>query len=414
MNNNEIKVLAPQYMKNFMCLGNECEDTCCKFWRIDIDYETYKRYIKISDPKLRYMVREYVAKYKNSTNKNRYASFKLKKDGYCAFLDEDGLCMFQKKCGASYLSDVCATYPRRHVQLDDTLERSGTVSCPEIARIMLFNESPMEFDEFAEEINGRVFRESIVKTTGDSIEKRPLLKWFWPVREFCIDLLQNRSYTIRERLILLGLFTDKLDSLNEDENYEEMKKHIDKYSRIINSGDVKSMLAGIPGDGYIQFKMMMEMVVLRLKYAAISPSFIKLLEEFKQGIGYFEGNTIEQLFANYKKIKADYLKKFDEQYPQVFENYFVNYVFSSIFPIKPSSGAMENYIRLVVHYAFIKLFLAGIGAFHKKFDDAVVQRVFSGISNTVEHNPNYVKLMADAVKSLKGSMLAFTTVLVQE
>ena len=28
-------MLIPEYVKKFKCIGSECEDTCCKGWRIN-------------------------------------------------------------------------------------------------------------------------------------------------------------------------------------------------------------------------------------------------------------------------------------------------------------------------------------------------------------------------------------------
>lgn len=413
MTANEIKILSPQYMTKFKCLGAECDDTCCKFWRIDIDYETYKRYIKISDPKLKYLVGKYVVKKRDNENKNRYAFFKLREDGYCAFLDNDGLCTFQKKCGSSFLSNVCMTYPRKQVQIEDTLERSGTVSCPEIARIMLFDEHPMEFDEFLEKAEDRIITERVVTSSDENLVMRPLLKWLWPLREIYIEILQNREYSIKDRLVLIGLFSNKLENLRNEEKYDGIPEHIERYYNVMKSGYVQSMLENIPSDGYLQFKLIMEMLVSRLKFASISQTFAGVLEEFKQGIGYFEGVTIRQLFSNYNEIKTEYGNKFDEQFPHVFENYFVNYVFSNVFPLYPALNAFENYIRLVVDYAIIRMFLTGVGAYHKGYNKEIVRKVFSGISLTVEHNPEYVDLIVKAISNLKGGVMAYTTVLVR-
>jgi len=414
MEADEIIVLIPQYMERFKCVGNACEDTCCKFWRIDIDYDTYKKYTKISDPKLRYLVGEYVQKVKGESNKNRYANFKLKEDGYCAFLDEDGLCMFQKKCGEAYLSSVCLTYPRRQVRINDTMECSGAVSCHEVARLMLFDERPMEFDELIIKSGEKTFYESILVTTDEECDKKPILRWLWPLRNISIDILQNRMLSFRERLILLGLFTDKLEEYRDEGNLHMLEQHISKYKRIINSGDLKSLLVDIPSDGYLQFKMIMEMLIYRLRFTAISPSFANILEEFKLGIGYKEGITTEQLFTSYNKIKSDLLIMFDEQFPQVFENYFVNYAFSTVFPMCPSDNLMGNYIRLILNYAILKMFLVGVGACRKGYNKDSVQKVFSAVSITVEHNPQYVDLMVDSVKNRPGGALAYTTVLIQD
>jgi lysine-N-methylase len=157
----------------------------------------------------------------------------------------------------------------------------------------------------------------------------------------------------------------------------------------------------------------MEMIVLRLKMARISPTFKAVLNEFKQGIGYYDGITMEQAYSNYRQVRSEYADLFDEKYPQVFENYLVNYVFSKVYPLEPSKNVFDNYIRLVVDYAITRLFLTGAGVYHKKYDDNIVQRVFTGIALTVDHNPDYVDTVVKNIQKLSGGILPYTALLIQ-
>ncbi len=37
-----MKYRIPVYYNQFVCLGAECRDTCCKGWKIGIDEESYR------------------------------------------------------------------------------------------------------------------------------------------------------------------------------------------------------------------------------------------------------------------------------------------------------------------------------------------------------------------------------------
>ena len=67
-------------------------------------------------------------------------------DPDCPFLAE-GWCSIQKNLGEQYLSIMCSQYPRVMNMVDDVLQRSLDLSCPEAARVMLLDPNPMEFDE---------------------------------------------------------------------------------------------------------------------------------------------------------------------------------------------------------------------------------------------------------------------------
>ena len=40
-------ITIPDYYKEFECIADKCEDTCCAGWQIVIDKETLKKYIKV-------------------------------------------------------------------------------------------------------------------------------------------------------------------------------------------------------------------------------------------------------------------------------------------------------------------------------------------------------------------------------
>lgn len=43
-----MKVLKPFYYDNFKCVANECKESCCSGWSIDIDKKSYYKYKKVN------------------------------------------------------------------------------------------------------------------------------------------------------------------------------------------------------------------------------------------------------------------------------------------------------------------------------------------------------------------------------
>src|SRR6185437_14705741 len=84
-----------------------------------------------------------------------FASMELDSNMKCSFLSEQNLCRIQQKFGESYLSNVCSTYPRTSNLVNNILETSATMSCPEIARLAFLNPNKMEFDMKEEAIHIR-------------------------------------------------------------------------------------------------------------------------------------------------------------------------------------------------------------------------------------------------------------------
>ncbi len=139
------KWLQPRSYHAFRCIGADCEDTCCVGWIVNIDKDTYDAYQLSDDPELGPRLHELVTINPAGTSDESYAHVTLSGSA-CPFLSE-GLCAIQKKLGERYLSIMCGRYPRGMNMVDDVLQRSLDLSCPEAARIVLLDPDPMQFDE---------------------------------------------------------------------------------------------------------------------------------------------------------------------------------------------------------------------------------------------------------------------------
>jgi lysine-N-methylase len=140
-----VKRLQPRSYHAFRCIGAECEDTWCVGWIVNIDKLTFQAYQGCDDLELSPRLHELVTINAASNSDDSHARINLSGSG-CPFLSE-GLCGIQKKLGAEYLSIMCAKYPRVMNLVDDVLERSLDLSCPEAARLVLLDPNPLEFDE---------------------------------------------------------------------------------------------------------------------------------------------------------------------------------------------------------------------------------------------------------------------------
>ncbi len=119
------------YYDDFECIGSKCPNSCCIGWTIDLDMETYVKYLKKKDSHLE----NNLIKNSNPTL-DKFAKIKLDKNDRCSFLCKDNLCNVQKKYSKSLLSKTCSSFPRRKVNYGSTEISSGMISCPEISRLL--------------------------------------------------------------------------------------------------------------------------------------------------------------------------------------------------------------------------------------------------------------------------------------
>ena len=181
-------IVYPDYYEDFSCTAGDCEDTCCAGWEIVIDPKSLKKYHESKTLKRR-LLRDI---------QWRKGTFRQCRDGRCAFLREDGLCDLYRKLGADSLCRTCRTYPRHTEEFENVREITLSISCPEVARILMERSEPVRFLE---------------KETGreESYEDFDyfLFSCLTDARAVMIRILQNRELAIDERLLLvLGIAHD--------------------------------------------------------------------------------------------------------------------------------------------------------------------------------------------------------------
>lgn len=126
-----MKYRIPVYYNQFVCLGAECRDTCCKGWKIGIDEERYRAYGQVAGKFGHRLFREI-------DHKDR--CFRLKGRA-CAFLNQEGFCDIYKELGRDGLCKGCRIYPRHMEDYGQLREVMLSLSCPEAARLILEDRS---------------------------------------------------------------------------------------------------------------------------------------------------------------------------------------------------------------------------------------------------------------------------------
>ncbi|WP_411552408.1 flagellin lysine-N-methylase [Paenibacillus lautus] len=396
-------VLKPQYMNEFECIGAACSDTCCAGWRVDIDKKTYKNYRKIKDKELSEKVTTFVKKNKDGSNDERYG-FIQTGDGACGFLN-NGLCDIQLKLGEDYLSKTCLSYPRVFNFVDNQVELSAKLSCPEIARLVLLNERPMEFDVVEELLDPRQNHTIGLKTNDNAWNS-----CFWEIRTFAIDLLQNRNYSISERMILLGMFCEKLSSVPDNSGNSMILDIINNFKMRVTSVDTKEQLSTLPMITHVQIKLLKEMVLSR------KSNHERFNEYSRQTNAAFHiGTTDQQLIEDsFTDGYNKYYKPFIEQHPYIFENYLVNQFFERLFLSRGSFKVLNDYVLLVILYSILRFHIQGVATYTKEMTAEKAVSIIQACSKVIEHDQPFLKSLRNHIKNSEFDTWALLTVLVKE
>ncbi|HLK19649.1 MAG TPA: flagellin lysine-N-methylase [Bryobacteraceae bacterium] len=395
--------LQPQAYSAFRCIGADCEDTCCIGWGVNVDRPTYEAYQRLNDPELHRLVTINQA---NTGNDDNYARITISGDG-CPFLAE-GLCSIQKKLGESYLSKMCATYPRVMSMVDDVLYRSLHMSCPEAARVMLLNPSPISFEEAFFEQNGqRLANLGLLNTQSDKYTDKPYA-YFREIRALIIWILQNRAYPLWQRMVILGSLCDQLDQSSTG----EIPQVLDGYRDAMTRGLFNESLAQLQPRPASQLEVIVEMIVARISSDFTSQRFRECYQEFMRGLGWTPESSFDAIGERFARAYSDYYAPFMRQHEHMLEHYLVNYAHSRLFPFGPQETSQnlsaekvvntiaKQYMLMAVNYSLVKAVLIGQAGFHQaEFGTAHVIKGVQSCAKTFEHSVAFpaiaLKILAD-------------------
>ena len=132
-----MKLYAPEYYKNFVCIADKCRHSCCIGWEIDVDRDTAKKYAALNEG--------YGLEIQKSITKRGTPHFKLKKDDRCPHLNENRLCKIILNLGEDYLCHICREHPRFYNYTVLGKEVGLGLSCEEACRIVLSSDSYRNF-----------------------------------------------------------------------------------------------------------------------------------------------------------------------------------------------------------------------------------------------------------------------------
>ena len=383
----------PEYVSKFKCDGAKCNARCCKGWMIDIDKAAYEKYSALAT------AQEIISHIEFNSERNSYV-VKMNEKNSCPMLTENNLCRLQKDYGEDFLSKTCASYPRHTYNFGKFFERSLTLSCPVAAELILFQKEPLEFKfvEVPEKIHSNGGKIQI----GSFIMSEENLIIFFELQVAMISILQERIFTIDQRLIVLGLFLDKFQELTSD------KTDKDTLMRLIAQYESEDFLMEEIAPLFPNFlpdaKPFMFFVMEFLKYAFTLESyegkkFVELLiEVLRIELDEKSRADIVKVAANYESL-ADEREKFLKDYSPLLENYLVNEVFASCYPWRfDNESITKNFAVLMISYKIFELLIFATTQKNSAPKDDILKLV-DLFTTQASHNKdvykNFISLLKD-------------------
>lgn len=405
------KVLQPKYMKDFNCIGSACEDSCCIGWQVHIDKHTYHDYKNVRDNDLKVLMKSAIKRNKQAKTDHAYGRIVMENSGRCPFLNRENLCDIYIKMGEKHMSDTCKTYPRTMNRIDEVLEQSATISCPEIARMVLLNPDGIAFEHIEKSLPTKV---SIRRALNTRIEgEEGLQECFWDIRLFSLALLQNRDYGIGDRLVLLGIAYKRIEQYASDNKLEQISDMLNQLSNDIEMGVFDDQLKDIPVNNELQFKLAKELTEQRNMKGIHISSYQEYVKDVLVGLKFAESNSYENVVNRYNMCHDKYYMDYINEKEHVLENFLVNEYFRRIMPFGFYDTIWDSYVFLCFMYGMAKMHLIGLSGCYEGLTDELVVSFMQSFAKVTIHNSRYLSRMIALLKDNEMNTLAYMSILVK-
>lgn len=369
-----MKILRPDYMEPFKCIGSPCVDNCCIGWDVDIDEQTFEKYQKIKGDPLETLIKDFIhINTEDHDSAVNFAVVSLTANKRCPFLDVTKLCKIQSKHGETYLSNVCAQYPRIYNQIDGKLEVSASMSCPEIAKMVLFDPNGVQFGTGEQSDERQVMISYDVNTKLKAFKGTPA-EQLQKIRWICLDIMQNGTLNLEERFEIIGQF---VYGLTQSSNKEEITNLMNRYRKTHAS---KYEVDALSANMLKRSKQILD--ILDPKVTIVSDRFLHHYRESEK--------VLKDKDLNLKALKSQYYDPYFENRYYIFENYFVNHMFKSLFPFTEAEWLFDAYLLMLCRYQLMKRQLLGLAIAHKGLTDELILDYFQVFSKAIEHHKTFM------------------------
>lgn len=351
------KLRLPSHVMEFHCA--QCGECCTDKWRISGDAISYdKLYKKLAEHGRQEELNN------NISHDRKGSKIRFRSNGKCPYLSENNLCTLQLELGETYLLDICKVFPRNIFASQDTLEFSLFLTCKTAVKTL--QRGPITFIESALPIldsNNMPFSFILPNNYKQYCPDKPLLNNsqlpYHQLEDKFIELMQDRRYSISQRLITLGHLLSQLI----DKNSYQVDAVLQGYTSIPTAD--QSFFAEPNLNLHLkQFYRMSNLFLKKFSSLDITKRLRTILTALTsnrlQETGSGEKLICSQVESPnpscYHKVLDQYYRPVISTIEPILENYMVNFILSKHFYLKPLHFA---YYRMAFAFTAITAFSLG-------------------------------------------------------
>lgn len=389
MSNHDKIILQPKYVADFQCDGSKCNAKCCRnSWRIDIDMETYKKYQRIKNPAMR---KKILSSIQPSTIQTGF-QIELNNKGVCPLLCEDNLCYIQRNMGEDALSQTCKVYPRMVQQIGNYQFRMLAMTCPVAAEYALLSPNAMELQQISCEEDTSAWK-LIAKNCNMKNVPNDLAAVH--IMMGGLAILQNTSYTFEQRLVILGLFLDKVEDCQKD--VEAVAGLIDYYNSDAFQQEISNLWENWQyyPVAHHQFMNGIITVLKQEKELLISSEHWQVMNDYYNNV-YEERHHLVQ-----------------ERLGSVLERYWQHEWLFHAYPYSFSGGFLHNYFSYLIAYELCRLVIYSTYSLDNAWAERNILDVLGEFSKSFDHKRDFSKALVKETEIFESEPLKLMQVLLR-
>jgi lysine-N-methylase len=339
----------------------------------------------------------------------RFAEIVLDSDLQCPLLTEEKLCGIHLNRGPEYLSNLCLTYPRVTNVVNDFYERSAALSCPEAARHALLDPEGLLLEETLDTIEEDRWHFSRI-STGHT---KPRYKYFQDLQAWVMKLIKNRAYSLTDRMLMLGLFCERLEKLYHSNRVEEIPRLIESFSLEINKSTLWDEISTLPSSIADRLQLLRKLIDMRLFAGCTHRQYLQYIMESLKGIHYTRENLTEEGMEAYRNAYRTYYEPFMLRNPHILENYLLNFIFKGLFPSQ--KNIYKEYFTITLQFALLQMQLVGLmSSLQDAFSEKHIIKLVYTSSRTFEHAPSQLKEMVKWLDEHAGVHMSTASLLLKD
>ena len=219
------------FLSEFACKCGDCRRTCCRDWEVRLTNQEFQanRNSKLG-PECHALAQDNLCRNPNGQGDEDYALCRMRPDGFCSFLTEDGLCAW-KKLREEGLCLACNNFPNTYISFLETEYVFPSLSCEAIVELLLNRTDAVQLVSESISENRKDYNTSIEKK---NFARRPLLELYSELMRWGLDLLQDRRFSLDDRMVLLANAMCLIDWMERNGRVGELPDAMDKFLQMDN------------------------------------------------------------------------------------------------------------------------------------------------------------------------------------